>query len=60
MFLILNMAEMFIGHMYAMAGVFIASTALWFGIRAARGTKSIMAEDRSSAESSESYMKDKE
>lgn len=54
------MAEMFIGHMYAMAGVFIASTALWFGIRGARGTKSIMAEDKSSAESSESYMKDKE
>ncbi len=33
------MAEMFIGHMYAMAGVFAASTAVWFSIRGSRKTK---------------------
>ncbi|MEO9365682.1 MULTISPECIES: hypothetical protein [Candidatus Nitrosocaldus] len=31
------MAEAFIAHMYAMAGTFAASTAIWFSIRAARG-----------------------
>jgi len=33
------MAEMFIGHMYAMAGVFAASTAVWFSIRGSRKAK---------------------
>ena len=33
------MAEMFIGHMCAMAGVFAASTAVWFSIRGSRKMK---------------------
>jgi|GEM_PF-741965 hypothetical protein len=53
------MAEMFIEHMYAMAGVFVASTALWFSIRGARGTsKHSIIEEK---DNTESYMdKDKE
>lgn len=31
------MAEALISHMYAMAGTFAVSTAIWFSIRAARG-----------------------
>lgn len=37
MLIIFVMAEAFIAHMYAMAGTFAASTAIWFSIRAARG-----------------------
>ncbi|MEM1942337.1 MAG: hypothetical protein QW248_05695 [Candidatus Nitrosocaldus sp.] len=31
------MAEAFMAHIYAMAGTFVVSTAIWFSIRASRG-----------------------
>ncbi len=49
------MAEMFIEHMYAMAGMFIASTALWFGIRGARGTSTHSIIEEKEKSNTESY-----
>jgi hypothetical protein len=43
--LILPMAEMFIEHMYTMAGSFAASTAVWFAIRAGRKTNNYKEKD---------------
>ncbi len=39
------MAEMFIEHMYTMAGSLAASTALWFAIRAGRKTNNYKEKD---------------